>query len=426
MAFYIYLLLTTSWFIRLCSRIEFLGAIRFDFILFVILGIMSLNVKLDQRISKEGMVRYLWVLLFYVVFTIPLVQWPGSVVKIGLPNLLKVLLFFVFTLKFIRSEKQLKAFIAVLLSCQLFRVLEPLYLHLTKGYWGSKASMAGWTSMERLAGAPHDIINPNGLALVCLITLPFLYYYRSISKWNHYLFLTLTPVILYCLALTGSRSGMVGLFILLLAVSIKSNKKILLPILISIALVISFQRMGGNLQDRYISLFDESAGNAVTVQNRIDGLYADLEVALKRPIAGHGLGTSKEANYNFRGKGMLSHNLLLEIAQELGLVGLIIFIFYLRSILLKIRSLSITLSPKNSFLGNTSQALEVWFYMYLVFGMASYGLSVSYWYLFPALILKTAELGLAQEETLYIKSTARVDFPLGRENAYGNHNVSIS
>ena len=57
-------------------------------------------------------------------------------------------------------------------ATQVWRVLEPLYMHLKSGYWGDYASLGNWEYMNRLSGSPYDIINPNGLGFVIIMTLP--------------------------------------------------------------------------------------------------------------------------------------------------------------------------------------------------------------------------------------------------------------
>ena len=46
------------------------------------------------------------------------------------------------------------------------------------------------------------------------------------------------------------------------------------------------------------SIFSGNTRNAVTADERIDGLKIDVQVAMRRPLFGHGLGTSREANAN--------------------------------------------------------------------------------------------------------------------------------
>ena len=86
--------------------------------------------------------------------------------------------------------------------------------------------------------------------------------------------------------------------------------------LISVSLMTDLQR------ERYVSIFSHSAKGGATAEGRITGVLDDFKVSLRRPLFGHGLGTSREANANFRGEDMPSHNLYTEVAEELGYIGL--------------------------------------------------------------------------------------------------------
>ena len=120
--------------------------------------------------------KWLRILLVYAVVTIPLVEWPGSAIRNGIPELIKAVVFYYFTVAFVRTEADLQKLVFVFVACQLLRVLEPLYLNLTEDYWGSFASMDNWEYLDRLSGAPNDVVNPNGLAFIICTVLPFLYF----------------------------------------------------------------------------------------------------------------------------------------------------------------------------------------------------------------------------------------------------------
>ena len=87
----------------------------------------------------------------------------------------------------------------------------------------------------------------------------------------------------------------------------------------------------------------------------------------------------------------LAHNLYAEVAQELGFVGLFLFMLYLFAIFK-----ALTIEQKKwqplavsqpNFMQSSRNALLVFFYMNLLFSMASYGLSLYQWYLIPGLIV---------------------------------------
>lgn len=379
----LYFLFIISWFLHLGTRIPPLGAARIDLLLVLILFFLSLNKRNNYTDIKTS--KIILFLVFYIIATVPLVQWPGSVLKFGIGNFIKAIVFYFFTIKFIDTEERLKRFLHVFIACMCFRVLEPLYLNLTSGYWGEAAYMQG-EFMQRLAGAPSDIIGANGLAFVILIIFPFLYYLSFVAKKYLFISVILFFPLVYALTLTGSRSGMLGFIIFLIFLILKSKKKIILSCLGLVVMAVIFINLSPDQQDRYLSIVDSSKKNAATSEGRVEGVKADFQVAMHRPLFGHGLGTSREANFNIGGKNQISHNLYAETAQEIGFVGLFIFLLYITSIIgnytktLNIMRSSATTGSR--FLFEVNNSLFVWLGVNLFFSMASYGLSSFEWYLF--------------------------------------------
>lgn len=261
--------------------------------------------------------------------------------------------------------------------------------------------------MDRLSGAPNDIVNPNGLAFIIVSTLPFLYYFSFIS-WRHRIVsLTVLPVLLYALALTGSRSGFIGLLVIMIGIIVKSRRKMVLLIGFVTVLAFIYGNLNEDQKDRYFSILDNKTKNAVTAVGRKEGVLRDFKVALRKPIVGHGLGTSLEANANFEGNAMPSHNLWTELLQETGFMGLIIFLYFIKSIIMNfVYSLK---SQKKAmfecgFLTYLVNSMQVWLLMNIIFSLASYGLSSYEWYLFGGLSVVTRRLSEIDKSILPIAS----------------------
>jgi len=390
-AFWLYLLFVCSWFLHLPARFSALGAVRADLLLVCL--IMGLCLA-DQRPetgdpAHRRMRKMLWTLLAFAALSAPLVEWPGTVLKIGIPQFFKAFVFFYFTSALVTTPRRLQVLLTVFIACQTFRVLEPLYLHVTVGYWGSRASMANWETMNRLSGAPDDVVNPNGLASIVLTIIPLWHYLTSRSIIGRLAYVSALPMLLYALVLTASRSGMVGLAGIMGLLWLKSRHKILVTVVMAGAIAFAIPRLGADLTDRYVSIFDHTARNAVTADERVDGLWQDVEVAKRRPLFGHGLGTSKEANANFGAFDRPSHNLYTEVAQELGVIGLVIFIMFLWSLSTGLRTVGRRLRAAPDappIVQALVPALQVWFGMNILFSLASYGLSSYDWYLMAGLI----------------------------------------
>jgi O-antigen ligase len=411
----IYLLFFVSWFLHFPSRIPILAAIRFDLMLVLALTIMAYQQSTKRPGAAGRTATILAILLGYAILATPFVEWPGSVWKGGLPEFAKAVMFFYFTVAFIRCPRDLRLFIYTFVGCQVVRIVEPLFLHLSTGYWGSAASMEGGAELlYRLSGAPNDTINPNGLAFLVCSVLPFLYFLSGLSRKHRVALVVLAPICLYTFTLTGSRSGMVGIAVVTIGIIAKSQYRVLIGSLIAVAAVISFTMMSADMQDRYLSVFGKGEKNAATANERIDGMRGQLDVALRRPLLGHGLGTSLEANLHFTkigpyvGKNIHAHNLLLETWQEIGIVGVIIFGFFIASIFrdFKATRKAVLQSPENHdpLVAPLMDAMQVWIVMNLVSSLTSYGLSSYDWYLFAG--LSVAIQKIANEHTDNSKETS--------------------
>jgi O-antigen ligase len=381
--FGLYLFFICSWFLHLTARVPVLGALRMDMLVVVALMACSFAVTDDRPPGNRRISRILWGLVAYALLTIPLVEWPGSVLAFGFPAFFRAFVFFYLTHAFVGTRQRLKTAVGVFVACQVFRILEPLYLHVTEGYWGSFASMAGWEAMDRLSGAPYDVINPNGLAFVVLMTLPLLHYLSSGHVVSRIVYLALLPALIYTLLLTGSRSGLVGLAAIALLVCWKSRHKVALAGALAVGVAVAVPLLSADMKDRYVSIWDSDAKNAGTAEGRLVGVERDFRVAMRRPLFGHGLGTSREANANFGGIDKPSHNLYTEIAQELGGIGLGIFLYFIWSLGARLRAVvrhvRATLDAE-IYEAKLATALQVWVGMNVLFSFAAYGLSEYEWY----------------------------------------------
>jgi len=406
----IYLLFAVSWFLHLGTRLPFLGVIRFDLLLVCILAYLASISKQDTGVSKgdtsTGRTRtdkILRVLVAYSILTIPLVYWPGSVINTGIGNFIKAIVFYYFTVAFVRTEQDIKKIVFVFVACQVFRILEPLYLHVTEDYWGSVAYMSGGSeALDRLSGAPSDVVNPNGLAFIICLVLPFLYLMAGLSWKGSVGAILLVSACLYALVLTGSRSGIVGLVVVFLGIIVKAKRRVMWLVSAVIIVVVSFPFLNSNMQDRYLSLIGKGEKNAGTAEGRVTGVLDNFEVALHRPIFGHGLGTSREANANFGESDQPAHNLYAETAQELGFVGLALLIVLLKSIYVGFRDCKRAYSEQGAsvFLRKLVDCLQIVLLMNFIFSFASYGLSSYEWYFLGGISVSMQRLTMEDQGTV--------------------------
>ncbi|MBZ0333686.1 O-antigen ligase family protein [Marinobacter sp. AL4B] len=333
--------------------------------------------------------RYLFYILCFSIVTLPLVHWPGSVINNGIVLFIKGAIFYFFTVSLVVSEKRLKLTVFVFVLCNLMRVIEPLVLNITSGYLGSSTYLGGGEFAGRLSGAPSDVVNPNGLAFIIATVIPFLHYVMApINRFMFSVYIILMPVLLYTMALTLSRSGIIALCIIALGVWIKSSHKFMLVVVGIFSVFIIYVNLNDVQKDRYFSIVSDEAQQSGTAHGRIDGWFVDLKVAMNRPLIGHGLGTSREANWNVAGIDRVSHILWAEVWQEIGVIGLFLFIFYLKSMVKNFLQAGCLVKKnlyRSDFVYRCLEAMQVWLLMNFLFSFASYGLKSYEWYFFGGL-----------------------------------------
>jgi O-antigen ligase len=399
-----------SYFVRLTSRFPVLGVIRLELFLGgLILVCVLLPSQPDKWRPGNNVSRHLHYFILYIFLSLPLVTWPGSVLRFHFDEWLKVSVFFIFIVALIRTVGQLKWIFGVFMGCQAIRILEPLYLHLTEGYWGSSAHSAvggHFSILLRLSGAPHDVVNPNQLAWVIVNMVPFVFYLLWKGGLSGKILAILAvPPFLYCLLLTGSRSGLLSLvFVVLTMVYFSRNRVRNLAVVAVIALPVafySFGNLGSDMQTRYTSLVDNHVAGADTVQGRIDGIFRGIKTISNNPLFGNGLGTSRETNFNIiGGRAQITHNLYLEIFQETGLIGFILFMVFIIAIFKSLRETKQVLiaqgREESDWLFRLATATQVWIVMDLFYSLSCFGLRSWEWYLFGG--VATTCLALAREK----------------------------
>jgi O-antigen ligase/polysaccharide polymerase Wzy-like membrane protein len=328
------------------------------------------------------------------------VEWPGSVVH-NLERYLKSLCFFYFVIATVDTTRKLRVLLAVYVATQVCRVLEPLYMHITSGYWGSITSLGNWEYMDRLSGSPYDIINPNGLAFVIIMTLPMLHFlFKPNAIPGRVAWAAVACAMCYALVLSASRSGFLAFVFLCLFVVWRSKHRAALFAVAIVGATIAVSLMTDLQRQRYVSIVSHDAPGAATAQGRITGVIEEFKISLRHPLFGHGLGTSREANGHYRGVDMPSHDLYTEAAEELGYIGLALLLSliwsFLRACLTAqqlVRAASTT-DERLGLLHNVADSLVKVVAVDLIFSFASYGLSEPYWYFIGGLSVVTARLAL--------------------------------
>ncbi|WP_405420038.1 O-antigen ligase family protein [Marinobacter flavimaris] len=383
-----------DFFLHLSQRIPGYGVLRPTLLLVALIsGLLFLQKDRIKDRTNDPIFKAILVLLGYMIVSWPLVEYQGSVIRHNLPEFVKAIVFVFFTALIVDTKHRLKLFLLVFVSCQVIRVLEPLYMNLTQDYWGSATHLGGGEFANRLSGAPSDVINPNELGFVIATAAPFLHYLLFTGRWKaKLLYLALAPCLLYAMILTMSRGGILALAVVGWFIFKESRHKLVL-ILVAIGIGMGgWSIMNPVQKDRYLSIFVDDAKGSSSASGRIGGIIGEFKLGLNRPVVGHGVGTTPEVKANNGWGPQASHNMYGELLIEIGIVGFALFIRYIIQIyrrFMKNREIIKDLenNPDNAFYHNLNKALIAVFWMYAVYSLNYWGLSQYYWYLFGGMAI---------------------------------------
>lgn len=408
LTFFLYSYFLIDYFMHLSKRFPVYANIRPTLVLVALITLLLLTQigKFKQRESSFEF-KALNMFLLYLVLSLPLVEYAGSVIQFNLSLFVKALAFFYFTALIIDTPKRLRIFIFLFITLQILRVLEPLYLNITEGYWGDVTYKGGGEFANRLAGAPSDIINPNELGFVIVTMLPFIHYLLLpkgvISKL---LYLLLAVALLWAMLLTMSRGAILALLIIAWVIFKESKNKSILIVFALILVVIGWSQLSDFHKDRYISLVDSDTQGASTKQGRINGMLEEFKLGFERPVVGHGVGTTPEIKYHKAGGRQASHNMYGELLMETGIIGFILFFRFILAMRKSLMEIKAKFAEKESkeyhFFEQLNKAMVAVFLMYAVYSLNYYGVSQYYWYLFGGLCvacyrLQSKELASLEE-----------------------------
>lgn len=173
----------------------------------------------------------------------------------------------------------------------------------------------------RMIGVDRTYNDPNTFAATLVYSLPLfrVAWGLACKRWHKILVLASVGLLAWCVSLTGSRSGLVGLAAAGLF-HIPRQRRLLALAAIAFVGGILWFAAGERLQRRYLSLYDPSITDwrgHTSAEARKEGFYGGLRVFWRYPLLGCGPGRFAETGVTF----VQAHNLYGQVLGELGLGG---------------------------------------------------------------------------------------------------------
>jgi putative inorganic carbon (hco3(-)) transporter len=260
-----------------------------------------------------------------MIITTPFSIWPGGAMETLTDIYFKVVLVFILTINSIRAVRTLKWFTWLIL-CAMGYVATRGVLDFVRG--------VNLIRGDRLHGSISGLMgNPNDLAMNMVTFLP-LAVFIAISRGRpmpRIIAGFIALMMILTVIFTKSRAGLLGLAVAILILVYegrKIRKGIGMVVLVSVLATLPLAP--GWLWKRITSITNPEDDETGSRQARKDLMREAFQTFVEHPITGVGAGQFK--NYNPPGRlepWREAHNVELQIAAELGIFGLLAFLFLL-------------------------------------------------------------------------------------------------
>lgn len=317
---------TALLFFRPQDQLPFLGALHLAELSAVAALIAMVMGRLRRGLPVSRVTPELWGVVAMgtlILATAPFSIWPGGSMATFTEIYAKIILIFILMVNTLTSRKRVDQFLWLIV--------------VASGYIAFRAvldSARGTNMVEngRVQGSVGGIFkNPNDLALnmVAMLPLAASLALRAVSAWRRVAAILCAFLMLGAIVASQSRSGTIGLVVMALVLGTYLVKRTPgLAVAGILAFVLALPLVPSAYWQRLSSITDENQDATGSREARQILLREAFTAFLQHPVTGVGAGQFK--NYDPEGREepwRETHNVVLQVAAELGVAGLGVLVF---------------------------------------------------------------------------------------------------
>jgi O-antigen ligase len=321
-----------------------------------------------------------FVLLFWAIVTLPVSVSTGGSVAVLTDQFIKALMILWVLANVATSVSRLRFLAVVLMLCTL-----PLAVTAVKNFLTGKFVTLGSTPVARILGYQASLAeNPNDLALLLNVLLPLsIGLFLSARKFSVRIFcLIVLGVNVAGVVLTFSRAGFLGLAaigMIYFAKLVRRPKPDRTWAFVMLLLaVLALPLLPSKYVDRIASIRDVDGDPTGSSQQRLSITVSAIRFVIEHPIIGAGIGMDiLVLSHIGEPVGLHVHNAYLQIAVDLGVPGLALFLLMYYGVFRAVHAARQSLAgmPAPGDLFYLADAVEV---SLIVFGISVFFLPVAY------------------------------------------------
>lgn len=401
MGFYKNIYGVIGYFIIMASRLGLLypelGEIRIELIaaLIVFSSFLTKTDSLSEIIHEKNIIHKLLIALTIVCFLSMLfaVNIPVSW-ELGFLEYIKVLLFYLMIIASIKTVSDLKIFTWAFILITVWIAYEPLYNYFSGNYIDHGY---GAVAIGSVGAAEGHVALANTLSQAIPITF-FWYKYQN-TNLQKFLLIIIAGTLAAGVILTKSRGGFIALIAVgmgLIYFSENRRKAILITI---VMIIISLPFVGGDYLER-ISTIGHGIYGSRSSSDRYLGLVNGIDMMVKRPVLGVGIGCYAQARSMYFNYYFYSHNLYGELFGELGIASVVWFL-WIYHIFKRSNSIKREIISKgyNNIYAVLLTGIQIGLFTRLVIGNFTHSAFIWFWFVMAALVVSIDNLVPKQKDT---------------------------
>lgn len=295
--------------------------------LVTLLGYFGARLMAGESLSVFPLeLRMLGVILLLGVALIPAAASPGDSIELLTDTFLKVIAIFILLINLINTRARLQTMMKLVVVCGTVLALFAIVSYLTGQFTVVTRGEIGTVVGLRISGIVGGIFgNPNDLATSLDLLIPFAVALALLRRGMARLFyLACAAVLGLGVILTFSRGGFLGLVAMAAVLIWKMGRKNRAFTVAAFVIItgIFLVAMPVGYSSRITTIFDSSADSTGSSEERKELLERAAGIAANHLVVGVGIGNFPIYSLHER----RAHNSYLEIAAELGVVGLIAYL----------------------------------------------------------------------------------------------------
>lgn len=307
------------------------------FMVMAIIGCMlnGFNSKFNKRsLMTENSVKWYFILQAMTLLSVFFSVWASNTIGRFKETNMRITITFLVISSLLYNRHQILFFVKVIFVSLFFFALRII--------WAFKSGQYIFDyGVKRIVGVGTlGSSDPNDVALVLAMAIPLGLYYMFVKRGGKRLiYAGLFVTILVALVVTGSRGGLLGLglgVMTFFAILYRKQKGKFIGTFVVLALA-AVLFLPGEYKGRFMSMFDEQEySHSDEKHGRVAIWKRGWAAMLQRPI-GYGGGNSliaegaQKQEAGVQGKWMVIHNSYLQMGMDLGFLGLLIYLLFLRT-----------------------------------------------------------------------------------------------